>query len=97
MLATAACATHTQVGNLRVSVGIIGDTQHQTQTRATECAHGTEVHGTKVSPRGKHAMCTCTVWPEPIFNIFSGHADGEREGLHRIGGQHRKGLGETRL
>ena len=28
-----------------------------------------------------------------IFKHFSGHADGERRGLDRIGGWHRKGLG----
>ena len=28
-------------------------------------------------------------------NNFSGHADGERRGLDRIGGQHLKGLVET--
>ena len=32
-----------------------------------------------------------------IFNNFSAHADGERRGLDRIGGQRRKGLGEAHL
>ena len=31
------------------------------------------------------------------FSNFSAHADGERRGLDRIGGWHRRGLGETRL
>ena len=33
----------------------------------------------------------------PIFCNLSAHADGERRGLDRIGGWHRKGLGETCL
>ena len=30
------------------------------------------------------------------MTTFQGHADGERRGLDRIGGQHHKGLSETR-
>ena len=32
-----------------------------------------------------------------IFSNFSAHADGERRGLDRTGGQRRKGLGAARL
>ena len=32
-----------------------------------------------------------------FLDNFSAHADGERRGLDRLGGWHRKGLGETRL
>ena len=32
-----------------------------------------------------------------IFSNFSAHADGERRGLDRIGGYHRKDLGQARL
>ena len=42
--------------------------------------------------RLRPALCT-----GPFLATFSGHADGERRGLDRIGRYHRKGLGGTRL
>ena len=47
--------------------------------------------------RSSHGRWSSSSERRYIFDKFSAHADGERRGPDRIGGQHREGLGETRL
>ena len=63
--------------------------------RVRVCGHeyGHAVGGADVAPVERSAA-QC---PLPISGKFSAHADGERRGLDRVGGWHRKGLGETHL